>query len=133
MHRRRPKCDDPKTPASKPHYPLRESMATIEGRWAEGIQSRIDKARSQEDGHTAATMHKSQGPSNQTRSDPIVAAARNGAILPFSEHPAITDPLDSVWKKPKKFTMDPSKTSAGLTQDLIKWSKISIGVEKISK
>ena len=114
----------PSCPA--PPRPLTDPMATVEGRWAKGIQERIDATLVQEVARknlksTASNPERDDG-SGRKSNDPIVAAAVNGAILPFTVHPAVADPLKSVWQH-KPFVMDPSNTSAGLTQDLINWSK----------
>ena len=116
-------------PESKPLF---DPMASLEGRWAEGIQGRIDARAARE---SAARRPKpgekgeENGASHRHSRDPIVSAAASGAIMPFSEHPAVTDPMKSVWKH-KKFVLDPNKTSAGLTQDLIKWSKFGNRYER---
>jgi hypothetical protein len=90
VRRRRPGEAPPPPKAPAPPEPLRDPMASLEGRWAEGIELRIRKNK---DG-----------------------------VMPSSTHPLATDPSLGV-RNSKRFMLDPSKTSAGLTQDLIKWSK----------
>jgi len=121
--------EPPPAPASQ--HVLRDPMASLEGRWAEGLQGRIDArtAREREAQRSKLGAPQRTGAGDRHSQDPIVAAAANGAILPFSEHPAVTDPMRSVWKH-KKFALDPTKTSAGLTQDLIKWSKFDNRYQK---
>jgi hypothetical protein len=111
---------------------LFDPLASLEGRWAEGIQGRIDARAAREIAARRpkpGEKEKENGASHRHSRDPIVSAAASGAIMPFSEHPAVTDPMKSVWKH-KKFVLDPNKTSAGLTQDLIKWSKFDNRYER---
>jgi len=118
---------------------LRDPLASVEGRWAGGIQRRIDSiaVREAAQKHSGVFANKSNPASNihisntnNAKNDAaIVSAAASGAILPFSTHPVVTDPLRSVWAT-KKMVLDPSKTSAGLTQDLINWSKFDHRFDK---
>ena len=121
----------PPPPPEVPRELLRDPMATLEGRWAGAIQERIETISAQAAKKTSYAVDKMQGDGLKclTADKPIIAAAANGAILPFSTHPVVTDPLHSVWKH-KKAALDPHKTSAGLTQDLINWSKFDNRYDK---
>ena len=101
---------------------LREPAATVEGRWANGIQKRLDGFAALEKAQTKHECHPIGIAGIGKTDEAIVAAASRGAILPFSSHPITTAPSQAVWKR-KTMVLDANKTSAGLTQDLLNWSK----------
>ena len=101
---------------------LREPAATVEGRWANGIQKRLDGFAARDNTQTKHEYHPIGIAGSGKTDEAIVAAASRGAILPFSSHPITTAPSHAVWKR-KTMVLDTNKTSAGLTQDLLNWSK----------